>query len=237
MPGEVNTVCGYDAEQTLEYGLPSNLPVGNCMKTDRMKKYNENIFTSIITPGNYTKTQVNEPINSNIGISFQQQFEPISCKRDEKGVLYTQKDPRILEFGGKPIEEKFSPPNPNYDNVYDPRQTGYGTSYRSYLEPVTGQTRFYYDDINAIRMPNYIIRSKIDHLPYADSYGPIQNGDEFGNIHNPHIRALAQDSFLRDSLQFRDEITERAMRKINAQSWQRRMAPLGPNQPIRKGGK
>lgn len=224
--GWVNTTCGYSADQVFEAGLPSNLPAGNCEQSPYLKQYNENLFTQTITPGVYTRNQVNEPINSNIGISFQQQFEPVSCKRDDKGLIYTQHDPRIIE----PVEESDIPEGAvydkaNYDNVYDPRFYGYGTSYRSYNEPVTNQTRFFYDDINAVRMPTYITRSKIDHLPYADTYQSPPDGAENGNIHNPHIRALAQDSWLRDSLAFRNDLTERQMRKINSEAWQKRQFP------------
>ena len=222
-PGMVNTVCGYNPQQT-RVGLPSNYPASSCQQDPSMKRYNENLFTQTVTPGTYTRNQVNEPINSNIGISFTQQFEPVTCKRDEKGLQYLLHDPRIIE----PDVEKPAPkviPKANYDNVYDPRFYGYGTSYRSYLEPVTGQTRFLYDDVNAIRMPTYITRSKIDFLPYADTYGPMEPGAEFGNAHNAEIRALAQDSWLRNSMQFREDLTERRMRKINSEAWQKRMYP------------
>ena len=228
-PGWVNTTCGYDPSQTLNAGLPSNLPVGNCDKDPRMKTYNENIFTSIVTPGVYTRTQVNEPINSNIGISFQQQFEPTTCRRDDKGLHYLQHDPRIIEPATYEDVSEIVDDKADYGNVYDPRFYGYGTSYRSYHEPVTGQTRFMYDDVNAIKMPNYVTRNKLDFLPYADSYGPIQKGEEFGNIHNPNIRTLAQDSWMRNSLEFRNDLTERQMRKNNAIAWQRRVAPFGAN--------
>ena len=228
-PGMMNTACGYNPDQTDVY-LPSNLPVGNCQQDPRMAEYNRNLFTQTITPGVYTRNQVNEPINSNIGISFQQQFEPVTCSTNDDGsqMEYVQHDPRIIEPDTSPSVSVMQ--NPKYDNVYDPRFYGYGTSYRSYNEPVTGQTRFMYDDINAIRMPNYVARSKIDHLPYADTYGPMVEGSEMGNIHNPNIRALAQDSWMRDSLQFRNDLTERRMRKINSEAWQQRMAPLGPRQ-------
>jgi hypothetical protein len=200
--GWVNTACGYNPEQVYDSGLPSNLPAGNCPQNPNLKQFNENLFTSTIQPGVYTRTQVNEPINANIGISFQQQFEPLTCKRDGDQVTYTQHDPRIIE----PAEYE-----PNHAviepvtqaNVYDPRFNGYGTSYRSYTDPLLGQTRFMYDDVDAIRRPNYITRNKIDHLPYADSYGPMKPGQEFGNPATPDIRGLANDSFMRNSLQFR----------------------------------
>jgi hypothetical protein len=228
-PGMINTECGYNPEQVYHAGLPSNLAVGNCTKDPRMKQYNKNLFTQTVTPGVYTTNQVNEPISSNIGISFQQQFEPVTCYRDDKGLHYTEHDPRLIDSIPKKKETKETE-KATYDNVYDPRFYGYGTSYRSYYEPVTGQTRFFYDDVNSIRMPNYIVRSKVDHLPYADQYGPVKEGDEQGNKFNSNIRALAQDSYLRDSLQFRDDITERAMRKMNAEAWQRRQSPFGARQ-------
>ena len=71
------------------------------------------------------------------------------------------------------------------DNVYDPRLTGYGTSYRSYTDDNLGQTRFYYDDIDAVRMPNYIVKSNIDREPFADHYGTIPDGDQFGITTGP----------------------------------------------------
>lgn len=232
--GWVNTTCGYNPSQTRN-GLPSNLPVGNCQQSPEMKRYNENLFTQTVTPGVYSINQVNEPINSNIGISFNQQFEPVTCKRTEKGLEYVLHDPRIIE----PAESIDIPPQAilnkaDYDNVYDPRFYGYGTSYRSYLEPVTGQTRFMYDDINAIKMPNYVTRSKIDHLPYADSYGPVQEGSEMGNRLNPDIRTLVQDSWLRDSVGFREDISQKLMRKVNAEGWQKRMYP-NSSRPVGSG--
>lgn len=222
-PGWVNTVCGYNPEQVFEADLPSNLAVGNCPQDPVMKQYNKNLFTQTIQPGVYTRSQVNEPINANIGISFQQQFEPLTCSRDEKGVHYLEHDPRIIEPAI--LEEPYNVPTATESNVYDPRFYGYGTSYRSYTDPLLGQTRFAYDDINAIRMPNYLVRSKIDNQPYADSYGPMKPGQEMGNTITPLIRGLAQDSWMRDSLQFRNDLTERLMRKNNAENWQRRAAP------------
>ena len=232
--GMINTDCGYNPNQIFTSSLPSNYPAGNCEQDPALKQFNENLYTQIITPGVYTRNQINEPINSNIGISFQQQFEPTTVTRDSRGLHYLQHDPRIIDT--TPVKEQYKDVKPNYDNVYDPRFSGYGTSYRSYLEPVTGQSRFMYDDINAIKMPNYIVRSKIDHLPYADSYGPIQEGSEFGNIHNPHMRYLTQDSWMRDSLDFRNDMTQLLMRKVNSEAWQQRQAPLGQTSLVRRPG-
>lgn len=224
-PGEINVACGYNPKQIFTSGLPSNYPSSNCEKDPNLKNYNTNLFTQIIEPGIYTRNEINEPINSNIGISFTQQFEPTTCKRiDNDNIIYTEHDPRVIEPNIQP------PSNPMRDsiteyNIYDPRHSGYGTSYRSYTDQQLGQTKFMYDDINAVRMPNYITRNNIDHTVYGDHYGPIPTGNSHGNAYNDKIKALANDTFLRDTAQFRTDIEERTMRKRNAEMWQNRMAP------------
>lgn len=226
-PGFINTACGYNPEQLTTSGLPSNLPSGNCSQDPVFKEYNQNLFTQTIQPGVFYTNQIIEPINSNIGISFQQQTNPTTVKvNPENGnVFYTEHDPRLFQPSPKQDCET-TQSMANTSNVYDPRFTGYGTSYRTYYEPVTGQTRFYYNDVDAIRMPNYIVRSNIDHQPYADQYGPIQAGNEFGNRFNQDIRKMANNSFLEGTLQQRTEIQQRIMSKQNAMLWQRRQAPI-----------
>lgn len=222
--GYVNTTCGYNPEQLYESNLPTNLATGNCERDPRMSEYNKNLFTQNIQPDIYTRNEIIEPINSNIGISFTQQFEPTTCSRkDGKGLTFTEHDPRLIDPSS--IKKPVARFGATEANVYDPRFSGYGTSYRAYNEKVTGQTRFMYDDINAVRMPNYLVRSNIDFAPYADSYGPLSDKNSKGNIYNNEIRALAQDTFLRNSLQHRTELQERLMRKRNSEMWQTRMAP------------
>ena len=226
-PGWVNTACGYNPEQLETAGLPTNLAAGNCPQDPVMKKYNDNLFTQTIQPGVYTRNEINEPINANMGISFTQQFEPTTCKTDpETGALnYIEHDPRI-------IEPAIVQPNvavmtaATEANIYDPRFSGYGTSYRAYTDDNLGQTKFYYDDVDAIRMPNYITRNNIDHQPFADKYGPLPAGNANGNKWNAEIRALANDAFTSGAIEFRTDLQERLMRKVNSEAWQQRKAPI-----------
>ena len=231
--GQINTQCGYNPSQLEIAGLPTNLPAGNCSQLPSMKEYNTNLFTQTIQPGVYTTNQINQPINSNIGISFTQQFNPTTCKTNmwSGQVNYTQHDPNIIE----PLYTPPEAPTINESNVYDPRFSGYGTSYRAYTDNNIGQTRFYYDDVDAIRMPNYIVRSNIDFAPFADSYGPIPGGDEFGNKNNPDIRALANDAFLQAAITQRTSLQESLMRKRNSEMWQLRKAPRGGQQRMMGG--
>ena len=224
--GWVNTSCGYNPEQVFTSNLPSNLEVGNCQQSEYLAQYNKNIFTQNIGPDVYSVNQIVEPINSNMGISYQQQFPPTTRSMDKDGLKYTEHDPRI-------IEEPMYEPNTivesvNESNVYDPRFTGYGTSYRSYNDNLLGQTKFMYDDIDAIRMPNYISRSNIDFEPFADSYGTLPKGDQMGNKNNSSIRELANNAWVRNSLEFRTGLQERLMRKRNSEMWETRVAPKAP---------
>lgn len=226
-PGQVNLACGYNPEQLLKAGLPTNLPAGNCPQDPVMKAYNENLFTQTIQPGVYTRNEINEPINANIGISFNQQIPPTTCTSNPTTgqVNYIEHDPRI-------IEPAISEPNMATEsavtesNIYDPRFSGYGTSYRAYNDNVTGQPRFYYDDVDAIRMPNYVVRSNIDNQPFADHYGPIPQGEENGNKFNANIRALANDAFLTSTIQQRTDLQQSLMRKANIRQAQLRQAPI-----------
>ena len=235
--GQVNTGCGYNPKQFFTAGLPTNLPAGNCQQDPSMKYYNDNLYTQTIQPDVYTRSQINEPINSNIGISFTQQFPPLTCNTDMmSGVVnYTEHDPRI--YTPEPVPQNSCVKSPvDIYNVYDPRFTGYGTSYRSYTDDNIGQTKFYYDDVDAIRMPNYLVRSNIDHQPFADQYGPLPTNGENGNRNNPDIHSLANDSFLTASIQQRTDLQERLMRKVNAEQWQKRSAPKSTQQRRMIGG-
>lgn len=218
--GEVNTSCGYNPTQ-VKYGVPVNASVGPCEKTKRMTDYNKQLYTQTIQPGMYTTNDVIEPINANMGISFTQQFAPVSCQYGSDGLMFKEHNPATYTSPPAPKAEQ----GPAEANVYDPRHSGYGTGYRSYVDNVTGQPRFFYDDVNSIRMPNYISRSNIDFARYADSYGPLTDSNRNGNPQTSSIRALAQDSWLRSSLQYRTDLSERLMRKRNSEMWQLRKYP------------
>lgn len=221
--GQRNMACGFSPSNVLT-NLPTNAVAGMCQKDEAYSDYNKNLYTQTVQPGVYMQSQVNEPINANIGISFQQQFQPTTCQSNDEGVFYTLHDPSVIE----PAEYQASDcpqmdslgQRVNRSNIYDPRFYGYGTSYRSYTDPLTGQTRYNYDDINLIKQPNYLVRSKIDSFKFADSYGPAKQQISLGGV-----KALSQDKWMRDSLSFRTGLQEQWMRKMNTVLSQRRQMP------------
>jgi len=183
----------------------------SCMFDDRSnERYRDQVMTQTLQPGVYQKSTVGEPINSMVGVSYQQQFLPTVVQQSADEIKFTQV--------------------PDYSNVYDPRFTGYGASDRVYIEPMTGQARFFYGDVDAVRMPNYITRSKVDSLPWAPTYGPDVPMHGYGDH-----RQLANNAYHDSALVFRTEMQERLMRKRNAEMWQRRVAPIYTNQQLGLG--
>ena len=219
---------GYDPSQLELHNIPSNLAVGDCVKNDAFNDYNKEIYTSLIQPGVFTRNEIIEPIDSNIGITFTQQFEPTTCSIDKDGnTEFIQHDPRLVNVDPS-VEYEFKE-EPDRSNVYDPRFTGYGTSYRTYIEPVTGQVRFYYDDVDAIRKYNYITRNKLDWTDFGQQAGPMRK-KEFEDI--CEIRKKAQLTFANETIKQRTELQERLMRKINANAWQRKSHPIHTRQML-----
>jgi hypothetical protein len=219
--GDINDSCGYD-QTNLYYDLPTNYNSTNCQRKNDLKGINGQIFTSTIVPGTYYKNEIIEPINSNMGISFTQQIPPRKVSYDSDGnKIYTAVDPRLYTPDER-VDNKIDVPS-NYD-VYDPRSNGYGTSYRSYIDKLTGQPRFYYDDIDAVRRPNYLCRSEIDFLDKASTYGPIKDDQEEIDL-TKNIRKDVDYAYTDNVLNFRTDMMTRLMRKRNAELWQTRMAP------------
>lgn len=224
-PGAVLKSDGYFPNQIPKNNLPSNVAFGKCQKTPQMKEYNKQLYTSMLQPGVYTRNEIEEPISSNIGISFTQQFEPVTCEKNCDGVTFIGHDPNVMQIPYIKTKEVLP-----YDrqthlaDITDPRFTGYGTSYRSYIEPVTGQPRFYYDDVDAYKRPSYLTRSNVDFLPSSLSTQAIPSSEYF-NKHNKHSRAIANEAFMNNTVSFRTDMQERLMRKANANMAEKRRFP------------
>jgi len=201
-----------DDEKNEIINIPPPTP---CFESERR----DNLITQTLQPGIFQKSHIGEPIQSNIGISFTQQFGPTKIMEKDNKIKFTTFDLDNTTVIPEIIEEQVKQ---DHSNVYDPRFTGYGTSYRGYTDRLTGQPKFFYDDVDSITMPNYITRSKVDIFPWAKTYGP----DDMSDVSDGRHRQLANDAFTNSTLKFRTELQERLMRKRNAELWQRRVAPI-----------
>ena len=153
------------------------------------------------TPAPASTPAPTQPINSSFGISYMPQFP------DNTSFIKAQ--PSIFSSGP--------------DGVYDPRFTGYGDEDRTYLDDLQGNNKYYYDDIDAVRMPKYITRNKIDSCltGFGDSYGKLSSG----HMSLFEAKQQAESSWLQNSLDFRTSLSESLMRKKNEEMAQKRQAP------------
>lgn len=224
---KVISSCGYNPELNSNIGLPHNIGTSKCSRNDVFKRYNQNLHTMTLEPKLYAVNEIIEPntFNRSLTISHQPQRQiNMYDKTVDNGDLIINKNPDLFPYEKYTNKEKYVE-TINESNVYDPRHTGYGTSYRSYIDNMTGQPRFYYDDIDAVRMPNYITRSNIDFAKFADSYGTIQEGNEFGNKNNAKIRELANTQFVNSAINFRTDLKEQLSKKMRNRGIDNRRFP------------
>lgn len=134
----------------------------------------------------------------------------------------------------------FKFPSPDYitgdepSMVYDPRMVGYSDSKRSYVDKLLGQPKFYYDDINTARAPNYITRNKIDIYSFGESTGRLKNPKD--KLSCGDNNQLAVEEFHNSALQHRSDIMQSLMNKRNGEMWQLREFPINTNGQRMLGG-
>lgn len=223
----MDTADGYYPDNA-RYNYPVNIPPTSCMKTPQMSEYNKNLYSIPLQPNVYTRSQVNQPDASmyNMGISFTQPHLPYECQMDDRGnMIIDEYDPNQYpsEYLLRGRDEFGKDDIPRHE-IYDPRLTGYGTSYRSYNDPLTGQPRFYYDDIDAHTQNNFITRNKIDFTNFAPRVGVY--GED---VPYEDVRTLADQTFHNNVMKQRTELQYRLMAKNSHREWQQRMAPLNKN--------
>ena len=95
---------------------------------------------------------------------------------------------------------------------------------------MTGQTRFWYDDVDAMKNNNYLVRSKIDLMKGADHTGIVEKGHEYGNPNTGNIRNMVEGQRVLDEIKFRTDMYESLSRKGRNKRAQEKMFPKGPRQ-------
>lgn len=127
---------------------------------------------------------------------------------------------------------------PSMTDIVDPRFSGYGPTDRCYIDPISGQRKYFYSDVDSIRMPPYLSKNNIDVYPWAPKYGSgfdgrtetpygstsVDNAAENKGLGSVRQRAL--DSYRCSTNRARQELQESLMRKRNGEMWQLRAAPI-----------
>lgn len=222
LPESIDTSMGYYPKQNKRFNLPVNLDMGQESKQNVYKAYNKNTYTTSIQPSVIENSQIIDPsaFSANLGISFTQPLAKVSKETLPNGQLkYTVLDPKSALKEGYSTNREAMNRAPNKYNVYDPRFSGYGTQYRSYVDPLTGQPRFFYDDINAIKLNTYVTRNNVDFT----NYGPGMS--EYGEMDGGKMRRKVTDTFTYNTIAHRTDLQERLMRKNNQVAWQNKIFP------------
>lgn len=217
------------------------------------------LFLQDVEPNVFSYSEVQDPINSNLGISYTPVM-PVKvrdqiCSPIGSYPLYSRIDPQLVRDDG-PLGLKIEQPkrgewSAKYSNleagkgsfdesdIYDPRFTGAGDAYRSYSDINLGQVGYYYSDIDSTRAPNYVMRNKIDHVDYTD---PNNKTSPYyrRNASLEDIKGLVESAWTADEIDFRENLLESLMRKRNSELWQLRQAPISRAarnlHPITSGG-
>lgn len=217
------SLAGYNTQELVDL---------SCLKPQfrkELKHLQASPLVQTIQPGVYDMPTDYQAIIDSEGISEVPQFEPIKRMNESGNVVFVGQGIENTETKkSEDLKEDYEPiikseEDVNVYNVFDPRFSGYGSDNRSYIDPLLHQTRYYYDDIDAIRRPNYIVRSKIDSCVtgFGDQYGPMQNVQLSLN----EVRPLAEQSYLDNNLNYRNNLMQTLMSKRNAEMWQTRQAP------------
>jgi len=229
----IDTSMGYYPENT-NYNIPVNVPYepspdALCQRST--DEYNRRLASIPLEPGVTTYSQVNQTdaMMSNLGISFTQPHLPtIPRQVGDDRIAYTEYDPLLVPKSE--LQRDLVRPCPDREvprmEIYDPRLTGYGTSYRGYIDEMTGQPRFYYDDIEATTQYNYISRNNIDFMPYGMQPGPAIAPQVCEWPSAMDVRQQANDTFANDVMFQRTNLQESLMRKNSHRERQRRLAPI-----------
>jgi hypothetical protein len=203
-----------------KYNIPINYPATPMQLREQQKDMNNEIFTVRLTPTLANQYEVVHPNNSNLSVDTVLQKREQIMRKENGKTIFTSIPPmdtkrNILK---NPFKGDISP----IDAVYDSVSVGYGPSYRSYYEPVSGTMRYYYDDIDAARNGTILTENKIDIFEGSMNRrgqvpGPLYDLNEMRKVEQN--RWLDMTAFHRESMQ------SSLMEYVGDKEWQTKMAP------------
>lgn len=190
---------------------------------------NPTIDRNFLSPYDVSEERVTRPqILQNYGISKIPEKSVYSTITNGKDLLFLEQ----LRNKNQPYTtDHITGDEPSM--IYDPRNVGYSDAGRSYVDKVLGQPKYYYDDINAARAPNYITRNKIDIYNFGESTGRLKDPKNYPNSNN---NRLAVEEFHNSALLHRSDMMQSLMNKRNSEMWQLKQFPISTNGQRMLGG-
>lgn len=183
------------------------------LKDSTSKKCGRSNITNIGS-GLTINEEMIEPIDFKLGIdgSFDETHKTTQFNKDKQKyvVTYHKDGPEDkTNIFTKECKKQVS----IYD-IYDPRLSGSGSNDRYFYDKNSDTIKYYYDDVNSIRKPNYLVRSHIDTVDFAYSTGPYKNGVGLLNRDDSHS---FRDNINQkdDNMAFRTDMMSDILRQLN----------------------
>ena len=220
--------------------------IGNFYNDKYFNQPSSRLYLQDFQPKLYSYAVDQTPINSNIGITYSPQQAPrfkdqVASSDKNTYPLYTRIDPQLVREDGTPGQiainpirtdwsAKYSDYEPpagsiNFEDIYDPRFNSYAAEERAYSDINLGQVRYWYSDIDAYKMPNFIQRSNVDFVEYTTPQGQVW--PEYNRTATlDEIRNKVESQTTADEVYHREDMMENLMSKMNRMNWQLRQAPL-----------
>lgn len=185
-------------------------------------------FQNFLSPYDVSEQRSTKPqILQNYGISTVPEKDVFSPITNGEDLMYVE---RKKNGGG--FQDYITGDEPSM--IYDPRTVGYSDSSRGYVDKLLGQPKFYYDDINAARAPNYITRNKLDIYSFGESTGRLRDPNDVRTC--GEANQLAVEEFHNSALLHRSDMMRSLMSKRNGEMWQLRQFPISTNGQRMSGG-
>ena len=212
---------------------------------DYFNQPDKRLYLQDIQPNVYGYVMDQQPINSNVGISYSPQNPPMVADQvGQNGMnkpLYSRIDPQLVRTDGTISQQALNPTRTewsaeynnftappgsiNFEDIYDPRFTSYGDPYRGYSDVNLGQVQYYYSDVDAYRMPNFVTRSNVDFMEYKTPQGQIwPEYQRTAAIDD--VRSHVESQYTMDEISHREDLMSLQMSKANRIAWAQRFAPL-----------
>lgn len=206
--------------------IPTSLATSNCQRSKHFDNYNKQIYHTSIQPLKEEDKYV--PLNS-IGPQFENGFT-----KNEQGCGFFGSNPLLIDAarGMKvPLDRPnlISSPelNPCESDIYHEKYNNYGQNYKNYNDMNTGNIQYYtyQTDSPTYNSPNFVTPAEVTHVLFQDPNGVIR--PEYNrNSHKQYsfdwCKGDSCDSFTHDTLEFRQELMEKQMRKQNESKYESR---------------
>ncbi len=228
--------------------VPTSLGLGNCYEGQPLEKcYNRRVYAKDQQPALWTKDTSAlgfGPVGSDIhalnklGLTIVPGYTEIECKDGSggcPGTTYLNHDPRLLnavtgdyiKLDRPPLTGDVAVGNVCLDQIYNDQYAKYGQCYSNYSTITGGQIQYYIDNsiADAYYQPLFVLPAEVHHEILIDPMSAVRpqyhRTPKMESSKRVH-KSMEWDQFTADTLDFRESLMSRQMRKMNEQNYSMR---------------